>query len=101
MKPLACGLYERISPQSAQILAYLTRQYTRREIAKSIGIPDATLRDRIRMLERLTDSANQHELVRWWLDNRVEWGRWVLWCAELTARDLDAQLNDAMLAGNR
>lgn len=81
-------LFERISPQSARVLALLTRQYSRHEIARRLGIPDSTLRDRIRNLERITDTSNQHELVRWWIDNRAEWGRWVLRCAELTAHDL-------------
>src|SRR5690606_22865971 len=82
-------VFERISPQSACVLALLMRQYSRREIARSLGIPDSTLRDRIRTLERLTDTSNQHELVRWWIDNRAEWGRWVLRCAELAAHALE------------
>lgn len=76
--PLEPHAYGLITPGMAAWLDVLVDQRPRKEIAAAAGLSESTVRDRLVRLESLTGSSDQRELVRWWLEHKRPWLRWLL-----------------------
>lgn len=72
------GSYSAVSIRLAQVLAYLARQYTFKQIEQRLAIPPSTIRDDLARARLATNCADNRELIRWWLDSRLHWAQWVL-----------------------
>lgn len=76
--PVELHAFGAITPELAVWLDMLVAQRPRREIAVAAGLPESTVRDRLVKLETLVGAADQSEMVRWWLENKQPWLRWLL-----------------------
>lgn len=76
--PVEQNAFGAITPDLALWLDLLVNQRTRKEIAAGAGLPESTVRDRLVRLASLIGAADQRELVRWWLENKEPWLRWLL-----------------------
>lgn len=75
--PVELHAFGAITPELAVWLDMLVAQRPRREIAVAAGLPESTVRDRLVKLETLVGAADQREMVRWWLENKQPWLRWL------------------------
>lgn len=78
MIPLEPHAFGVITPDLALWLDMLVDQRSRKEIAAAAGLPESTVRDRLVRLETLVGAADQREMVRWWLENKRPWLRWLV-----------------------
>ena len=82
------AMFVQFTLRMVRVVSRVAKRYSYAEIAAELNMVPRTVANYASKAETLTGSANQGELVRWWLENRNDWALWWLADLEIDPRDV-------------